>query len=222
MQHNYTKSINELEKPSTEYIIIWNALSKIKANYLQINDYLNSKKTDKFFDILNTVLLFYDKFIQAKNYLDNSLQCKTQILDNLISINREICEEKVSSFLDMVNYNQNFLIESNYNFYFKGLPHDKNFDTFNIKGESFITDESLLKNANILDRLKNKIKNRTEKLMMLNKTHDSNLNITKSLPKNITENMLQINRMKDNLAIDSDDTDRIYNCGYNKDKYNSQ
>lgn len=86
------------------------------------------------------------------------MQCRHKIKENFISFKKELFESKIHSFLDNICLSKQYTIHQVSEFF---IEKTNNFETFNKPSENFISEENELKNSDIVDRLKKKLKEQT-------------------------------------------------------------
>lgn len=143
---------------SEEYKIISSTIENIKHSYINESHTINL-----FFTVIDNIMIFFDKLIQAERSIDNTINCKSKIIDNIININKEICESTIQTYFSSVNHENTLIIVNNESFSYESSV---SFDTFN-QPSSTITDESELKNADILLKIKNKLKEKTKNIITM-------------------------------------------------------
>lgn len=143
---------------SPEYKLISSTINSIKQSYINEFQYANL-----FFTVLDNLLIFFDRLIQAERSIDNSIHCKSKIIDNIININKEICERSINSFFSSISHSNTNKIINVDSFYYEPTV---SFDTFNQSSNS-IKDENELKNADILTKIKNKLKEKAKNIITI-------------------------------------------------------
>ena len=143
---------------SEEYKIISSIIENIKQSYINESHSLNL-----FFNVIDNILIFFDRLIQTERSIENTINCKSKIIDNIININKEICESSIHSYFSSINHENTLMIVNNESFSYESSV---SFDTFN-QPSSTITDESELKNADILLKIKNKLKEKTKNIITI-------------------------------------------------------
>lgn len=107
---------------------------------------------------MDELLSFFSDLNQINTIIDEEMQCKQKIKENFISFKKELIENKICSFLDNIYSPKQYMIQQVNEFF---IEKSNNFETFNKPSENFISEENELKNSDIVDRLKEKIKEQT-------------------------------------------------------------
>ena len=169
-----TNVIKDIYTPSSNFVIISHKLNEIKEYYKQTTQlrkymymyilYLDSKQAlhvQKLFDIINQCVCFLDKVNQIEIAISESVNCKRQIIENVIDVTKEITQKEVCDYLNSTGMNIEYDVIQNETFNIESVF---NFDTFNRTGiDTLFNDESRsLTNANVLQKLKDKLKTKTK------------------------------------------------------------
>ena len=151
-------------------------------------DWKQSLHIQKLFDIINKCVCFLDKVNQIEHAISNSVNCKRQIIENVIDITKELTQKEVYDYLTSTGMHIEYEVIQNETFNIESVF---NFDTFNRTGIDTLlfNDESRsLTNANVLQKLKDKLKTKTKESIVTSITSSSTRNQKSKTKRNKSVN----------------------------------